>query len=272
MAGACSPSQNISSSSDFKLEFYQSEEDSDREEILSLSDKLYAGSPECSLESDCLTACADIYSVTVDQKNCRDLKTQQVYQLQKLYHSFLSKNLSDLENINIFDLKVFFNVSAKPLFDFFKSLDQTFSKLFLNWIALNWQVAKVFSEEDSHALFFRIFLNKLADMPINSLKEQISENRTFIELAWLKQNDFALLWLNNYFKKQKCEGVEKESLDDCLVSQYCLVRDSFKEDVSQEIMEFRLIGDIIKEENGYTNFNSFCYDFCLNGNGQSYCG
>ena len=270
-AGACSPSQNLPSISDFELEFYQSKDDPDREEILSLSDELYAGSGPCSLDSGCLSACADIYSLKENQKNCRALKTQQVYQIQKLYHSFLDKNLSELEDVNVFDLKVFFNVSAQPLFQFFKSLDHVFSKLFFNWIALNWQVAKVFSEEDNHALFLRIFLNKLADLPINSLKEQISENRTFIELAWLKQNDFALLWLNNYFKKEPCGDLKKEELDNCMLAQYCLVGDSFKPDVSKEIMDFRLFRGIIKEVNNHKDFNSFCYDFCFSGNGQTYC-
>ena len=271
-AGACSPSQNISLSSDFELEFYKSEEDADRAEILSLSDELYAGSKLCSLDSECLNLCAGIYSLKEDQKNCQALKTQQVYQIQKLYQSFLDKNLSSLEDINIFDLKVFFNVSARPLFQFFKSLDLVFSKLFFNWIALNWQVAQVFSEEDNQALFLRIFLNKLGDLPINSLKEQISENRTFIELAWLKQNDFALLWLNNYFKEEPCGGLKKEELNHCIVAQYCLVRDSFKQDVSKEMIEFRLIGDIIKEGSDYKDFNSFCSNFCFSGRGKTYCG
>ncbi|MCZ0933222.1 MAG: hypothetical protein OXJ52_08730 [Oligoflexia bacterium] len=269
--GACDSAQNGFSSEELK--FFQSKaEDPDKKQTLALSNKVYSGSDVCFVDSKCLELCHKIYSLADDQKNCRKLKAQQVYQIEKLYGIFLEKDPADLENVNVFDLKVFFNVSAEPLFQFFKSLDLFSSKIFLNWIALNWQVAKVFQEEDDQLLFLRIFLNKLSDSPINSLKEPILKDRTFIESAWLKQNDFALLWLHDYFQKNQCMGLKERELDNCAIAQYCLAGASFKKDVSTEIIEFKFIKDLVKREGNYTDFKSFCSDLCSSKKGQNYCG
>ena len=267
--GACDSSLPVFSQEE--LRFFQSKADSDKKQILTLSDQVYSGSPVCFVDSECLKVCNEIYSLEDSQKECKTLKAQQVYQIEKLYALLLEKKISDLENVNVFDLKVFFNVSAEPLFQFFKSLDLFSSKNFLNWIALNWQVAKVFQEEDNMFLFLQIFLNKISDSPINSLKEPILEDRTFIELAWFQQNDFVLLWLYDYFKKKECAGGKEKELDNCVLAQYCLVSDSFKKDVSTEFMELNLIKDLVKEKGDYTDFKNFCFDFCLSNEGKNYC-
>ena len=255
--GACdSPQESFSTE---ELKFFQSKaEDPDREQILALSDRVYSGSDACFVDTKCQKLCHKIYS-SDDQKNCKKLKAQQVYQIEKLYGVFLEKNPTSLENVNVFDLKVFFNVNPEPLFQFFKSLDLFSSKIFLNWIALNWQVAQVFQEEDDQLIFLRIFLNKLSDSPINSLKEPILKDRTFIELAWLKQNDSALLWLYDYFQKNQCAGLEEKELDSCVLAQYCLAGANFKKDVSTEFIEFNFIRDSVKREGDYTDFNSFLF-------------
>ena len=268
--GACDSSQPVLTPEE--LNFFQSNKtDSEKERILTLSGQVYSGSQKCSLDSGCLELCHEIYSLEDSQKSCQKLKAQQVYQMEKLYNSWLKKDLFELENINVFDLKVFFNVGSEPLFHFFKSLDLFSLKIFFKWIALNWQTAKVFQEEDDQKLFLGIFLNKLADSPINSLKEPILENRTFIELSWLKQNDFALLWLYDYFQVKLCDGLEGEELENCAIAKYCLAGGSLKEDVSREIVELKFIKGAIKREGDYKDFKSFCSDFCLLQKGQSYC-
>ena len=267
--GACDSSLSIFSKEE--LQFFQSKADSDRKPILTLSDQVYSGSPVCFIDSSCLKVCDKIYSLEDGQKECKQLKSQQVYQIEKLSDLLFEKKLSSLENINVFDLKVFFNVSSEPLLKFFKSLDLFSSKVFFSWIALNWQVAKVFHEEDSMFLFLRIFLNKLADSPINSLKEPMLKDRTFVELSWFRQNDFALLWLNDYFKKEECAGGQANELNNCVLAKYCLVSDNFKEDVSTEFIEFSFIRDLVKKEGSYTDFKNFCSDFCLSDKGKNYC-
>ena len=264
---ACDSQQYIFS--DEELSFFQSKADTDKERVLALSNQVYSGSPKCSLELDCPELCRSIYSVEDKQKECINLKAQQVYQLEKLYKTLFEKKLSTLEKMNVFDLKVFFNIDSEPLFHFFKSLDLFSLKVFFKWIALNWQIAQVFQEEDSQSLFLRIFLKKIADNPINSLKEPILEDRTFVELAWLKQNDFALLWLQDYFQTKRCSKSEEKELDNCILAQYCLVSDSFKPDISKEFVELKFVKDNIKE--GYKDFKSFCSEFCLSPEGQSYC-
>ena len=266
--GACNSSQSVFSSEE--LIFFQSKASADKK-VLALSNQVYFGSPECSLDSDCPEVCHSIYTLKQRRQECKKLKAQQVYQLKELYNILLEKDFSALEKVNVFDLKVFFNIGAEPLFLFFKSLDLFSSKLFLQWIAVNWQAAQVFQEEDFQSLFLKIFLKKIADAPISSLKEPILEDRTFIELAWLKQNDFALLWLQDYFQRNQCLEAEEQELDNCMLAQYCSVSDSFKQDVSREIIEFKFIRDIIKKEGAYKDFKSFCSDFCLSKEGQNYC-
>ena len=268
--GACDFQKPIFS--DEELNFFQSKAHSDQQQIFTLSNQVYSGSQKCPFDSQCMDLCHKIYSLENSLRKCKKLKAQQVYQIEKLYSALLEKDLSHLESVNVFDLKVFFSVGAEPLFQIFKSLDLVSSKDFFKWIALNWQVAQVFQEEDEQLLFLRIFLNRLADSPINSLKEPIQGDRTFIELAWLKQNDFALLWLYDYFHKNQCAGVESRELENCAVAQYCLASDSFKEDVLEEIIELNVIRDLIEGEGSYTNFKSFCSDFCSSQKGQNYCG
>ena len=268
---ACDSSQIQSSVEGFELEFSQSKS-LYRDQVFTLSDQVYAGSSVCSVESRCLKVCSEIYSLEDDQKDCQKRKAQQIYQIEKLYNTLLKKNLSDLEDLSVFDLKVFFNIGAEPLFQFFKSLDLFSSKIFLNWIVLNWQVAKVFSEEDDQLLFFRIFLNKLGPLPINSLKEKIFKDRTFVELAWLKQNDFALLWMNSYFQRSQCLDLKEKELGKCMLAQYCLISDSFKRDVSEEIVNFKFIENLLEGGGSYRDFKAFCSDFCVSAKGQSYCG
>ena len=262
---ACNSYQSDFSSEE--LIFLQSKiEGADKKEILALSNQVYFGSPTCSLDLNCPKVCRNLYSLDARQKDCKKLKAQQVYQLEVLYNILLEKDFSGLEKVNVFDLKVFFNVGAEPLFRFFKSLDLFSTKIFLKWISLNWKVAQVFQEEN-----FYLFLKNLGDHPINSLKEPILEDRTFIELAWLKQNDFALLWLQDYFQKNQCLEAEEIELDNCVLAQYCLVSESFKEDVSKEFIDFKFVRSVIKEKGGYKDFKAFCSEFCLSKKEQSYC-
>ena len=270
LGGCGDSSQILPSVKDFELEFSRYKGDPDKEQILDLSDQVYSGSIACFLSAKCLKVCNYIYSIEEDQNDCKQRKTQQVFQWEQLYNTLQKKNPADLQDINVFDLKVFFNVSAEPLFQLFKSLDLFSSKIVFNWIALNWQVAKVFREEDDQFLFLRIFLNKLANSPINSLKESILGERTFMELAWLKQNDYALLWINDYFQNSQCSG--EQELDRCVLGQYCSASGSFNQDVSREIVKFQSIADLLKKEGGSKDFKSFCSDFCSSASaGQAYC-
>ena len=65
--------------------------------------------------------------------------------------------------------------------------------------------------------------------------------------------------------------LKEKELDNCMLAQYCLVSDSFKQDVSTEIIEFEFIKKLLKEKGGYADFKSFCSNFCSSGQGQNYC-
>ena len=100
-------------------------------------------------------------------------------------------------------------------------------------------MADVFYKEDFDFLFLEIFLNELDLSPIDSLKEKISEDRTFLELSWIKQNDPALFWLSSYFKEKSCSQFDGGNLENCILGQYCQVGSVFQADLKREIMSFK---------------------------------
>ncbi|MCY4321310.1 MAG: hypothetical protein OXC37_02750 [Bdellovibrionaceae bacterium] len=268
---SCDSPSNVSSifPKDSLTLFNSKTDNSGKKDILELSDQIYSGSERCSFNSDCKDLCDEMYSLSNNQDTCEEFKFQQISQLEKLYGLFFEKSF---EPVNVFDLKVAFYVSSEYLFEIFKSLDLFYSKKILTWISLNWDIANIFKEEDNMFQFLRLFLKKISDTPINSLKEPILEERTFVELAWLKQNDFALLWLYDYFKEEECKDIEKLELDNCGLAKYCLISESFNEDVSKEFMEFKHVKDLTGEESRqYNNFKSFCLEFCSSGKGKNYC-
>ena len=263
------PSVSEKKGADFFLD--RKKKDSDRKKTLAQSYKIYTGKRICSSDSSCGAICRSLFSLSGDQEDCNKLPREQVYQFEKLFYYISEKKLSSLEEINIFDLKVFLNLSPEPLFKFFQTLDPIFTKTFLYWIAVNWQIAKIFKEEDWDFLFLDIFLNKGPVSPISFLEEELAEGRTFMEWAWLKQNDYALLWLDDYFRKTQCEGLKKSELKSCVLAQYCLISAGFQNDVSKEIMGFKRLKSIVKPTPAPASLKDLCSNFCSSKKGQAYC-
>ena len=254
--------------------FFQSRQakDRDRKEVLNQSHIIYS-EELCSSDLSCVEMCHHIFSLDSDKKDCEQLTAPQVYQFKKLYDHILKQELTFLQKINIFDLKVFLNLSPEPLFRSLKTLGPFSAKHFLRWIASDWRVAKIFSEEDRDFLFLEIFLKGVHIFPISSLREELIEGRTFIELAWLKQNDSALFWLNDYFEKVQCAHLSGEKAEDCVLAQYCLLSPDFQQDVLKEIMSFKNLKLILNKRPGpsYTNLKDCCSAFCSSEEGRDYC-
>lgn len=255
--------------------FFESrrKEDSDRAELLNQSHELYSGGKICSFDFSCVRLCSQIFSLDFDQKDCKRLPATQVYQLEKLYQYILKKELRYLQEINVFDLKLFLNLSPEPLYKFFRTLGPVFKEQLLIWFASDWEVAAVFSEEDWDFLFLDIFLNEAPLHPISFLKREIFRGRTFAELAWLKQNDFALFWLDNYFKKAQCLGLEGEKADNCVLAQYCYLSTGFQSDVLKEIMGFKNLQLLLDKKQNLPkrDLGSVCSAFCASEKDQNYC-
>ena len=231
------------------------------------SGEIYAGSPICSREEKCIQICKNLFSASSIQKDCYQLKAQQIYQIEKLYQLVLTKDPLELNKINAFDLKVFFGLSSKALFDFFNALDSRFIKIFLSWIAEDWKTAVVFQQEDTQFLYMQLFLNKLNYLPIRSLKETIKGDKTFVELSWLKQNDAALVWLNDYLAQIHCKPLQGEGLRLCLLEGYCVISDNFQPDILAEIDQFEDLAVLLQNENRFTgHFKDFCSQLCSSGN------
>jgi len=244
-----------------------------RQEVLTESQKLYSKDGICSSDSSCTAICRRLFSLEWDQQDCIQLPIPQIHKFEKLYGHALEKDLDSLQEINSFDLKVFLSLSPEPLFKIFKALGPFFAKIFLHWIANNWQIAKIFSEEDWDFLFLEIFLSEIHVSPINSLREIVAKDRTFIELAWLEQNDHVLFWIDNYFTKVQCLNFQGEEMKDCVLAQYCLLSGNLQDEILQEIMDFKNSNGNSSQKQSWpqTNFKDFCLDFCSLEQNQKYC-
>ena len=249
------------------------EKDTDRNKTLEQSHNIYAGGGICSSDFSCMEICDQIFSFESDEKDCLQLPIPQVYRFETLYSQIHEKDMSSLKEINVFDLKVFLNLSPEPFLKVLRTLGPISAKVFLNWIAEDWKVAEVFTKEDWDFLFLEIFLNEIQLSPISSLKEEVSEGRTFVELAWLKQNDSALFWLHDYFKEVQCLDVKEEKADSCVLAQYCRISESFQRDIMKEIMGFEKLKQILSQRQSqpHTDLESFCFSFCASEKGQDYC-
>ena len=270
LLGSCQKAEDLYQGfSSAELEFMESQDPEAQKEIFEKSHIVYKGSPICSQSKECRSICKTLFLGDEVQDHCRELPSQQIFQIEKLYQSVSQKNFLELQNANIFDLKVLFNLSSAPLFEFFKTLDSVSVKKFLIWIVENWQVAFIFQQEDQHFLFLEIFLNKLNQFPINSLKEKLEEDRTFMEWAWLKNNDHVLFWLDDYFHQKVCEAEPESETPEsgtpelrtsesrtCVLSQYCSISQSFGPEVRLEFLKFDRLKDLLQTEDLQT--------FCLN--------
>lgn len=245
----------------------------DKTKVLNQSREIYSGAKLCSTDSACVETCNSIFSLDFDREDCLQFPVPQVYRFERIYNNILEQELSSLKKIDAFDLKVFLNLSPEPFLKPLQTLGPVSAKVFLNWIADDWQVAEVFHKEDFDFFFLEIFLNEIQASPISSLKEEVIEGNTFVDLAWLKQNDFALLWLDDYFKKAQCSGLEEEKTEDCTLAQYCSLSESLKSDVLTEIVEFENLKELLdkKQSQSYTDLKDFCFTFCSSEKGQNYC-
>ena len=228
----------------------------DLDTVLEKSNQFYSGSPQCSSDKSCLQVCKELFSNDL-QKKCSGLKSQQVFQIQKMYEIFLSEDLAELQKINAFDLKVFFSLSSENFFEFLKEIKPHSTKSFLIWIAEDWKIASVFQQTDKKFIYMQLFLNQLNISPISSLREDLKEDRTFVELSWLKQNDTALIWLNDYLESVYCESKDK----DCLLGVYCMLYDTWEPDILQEMQSFNFMS-----LGANINFNAQCSERCVEGN------
>lgn len=248
-------------------------QDSDREEVLKQSHRLYAGEGLCSDSHSCRGLCGQIFTLDFDQKDCQKLPAPQVHQFQDLSRHIIDGKWDSLQGINIFDLKVFLNFSPEPLYRSIGTLGPFFEKQFFVFLATDWRFAQVFREEDWDFLFLEIFLNEGGFSPINLLKEDIIENKTFVGLAWQKQNDPALLWIDDYFTKSQCRDLKGKDAENCGLAQYCLLSESLQSDVLNEMMSFKSLQSRLKKrpDMPQTDLKLFCSAFCSSEKGQNYC-
>lgn len=255
-----------------KAQLIEPERGFHRAEVFGQSNEIYSGSFICFKNQDCISICKNLFSDST-QNDCLLLKVPQIYKINQIYTAFQSQDWFYIKDVSVFDLQVFLKLDGSPLYQLFKTLDLDFAKSFLNWAVQDWQIADIFWKEDFGFFYLELFLNKLGESPIDSLKRPLLGERTLVELSWLKQNDSFLFWINDYLSERTCQNLKEESLDACLLGQYCLLSESFQEDVSGEIIEFDTLSDLLKEKkDSMIDFKNFCSDFCLLDEGQKFCG
>ena len=245
-------------------------QDTDRKQILGQFLSFYSGGEACDLDPLCPEDCAFIFDLSFDVRDCRKLTSLQVTRFKTLYQLFLEKDLSALQKINIFDLKAFLNFSPEPIYRSIRTLGPFFKRTVFTWLALNWQSALVFSQEDGDFLFLDIFFNERGGgFPISALREELTEGQNFVQLAWLKQNDPALLWLDNYIKKDLCLGEDSY----CAMAKYCGLSEVLPEDFLAEFIEWSVLKNMIQKLSlsPGEGLKDLCSGFCSSQKGQNYC-
>ena len=211
-------------------------QDPDRDEILQQSKDFYAGEPECASDPSCRRACSLLFSFSFDKKDCQSLSIPQVRRWQRLYDQLEEGDLASLRAVSPFDLKLFLNLSPEPMGRLAKGLGFVSAKRFLRWIADDWQTAQALYEEDWDFFILDILLNETHFSPISSLREELADGLVFAERAWIKQNDFALFWMEGRLAGLQCP-LNNEG-PSCLLAQYCRLSSAFESNVSDEILHF----------------------------------
>ena len=233
-------------------------QDPDRDSILRQSKDFYKGEA-CFSDPSCRETCSFLFALPFDQRDCQSLSIPQVRRFKRLYEQLEKGDRASLRAVSVFDLKIFLNFSPEPAGRLAKGLGFMSAKSILRWITDDWRVGQVFYEEDWDFFLLDILLNEIHFSPISSLREELAEGRTFVERAWIKQNDFALFWMEGRLAGLQCPLKESEK-SQCVLLQYCRLRPSFKPDVLSEIARFEslrlALGQSVSQEADITGFCS----------------
>ncbi len=238
-------------SSEFYLSYRQRHPT--RAKFLTEAAVLYNKNEVCKDLKACSNLCGKLFQYDFDQKDCRDLPVSLVNRFNFIYKTFENKNFKALPTFNLFDLKIFLSFSLEPSVRLFSKLGSLTAKGFLKQLASNWDIAQIFIQEDLDFILLETLLNEIGNEPIKALGETIESGASFQEIALFKQNDFAISFIHNFFKKL-CNNEER-----CILNHYCLVSKGWDKKTLIELSHFKSLKEILQKHRGQNDtLQSLC--------------
>ena len=215
-----------------------------REETLNQALDFYGESEICEDSRDCSNICGDLFQYSFDQQDCKNLPPPLVNRFKFIYKIFENKEFYSLQELSPFDLKVFLSFSLEPSAKLFSKLGSSSSKDFLKRLASDWDMAQIFVQEDLDFILLEILLNEIASEPISSLGETMASEKTFQEIALIKQNDFAVSLIHDFFN-YLCDNKEE-----CILDHYCSVSKEYDQRALLELSKFESLKKILTKQRG----------------------
>jgi len=201
-----------------------------RKQTLSTIINFYDESHKC--HDSCLAICDDLFSYPFDQTDCKQLPYALVQKFQSIYQAGNQNNLQAFQGFDTFDLKFFLSFSLEPMVRVLQNWTHLVAKDFLKRLAWDWSMAQVVVQEDLDFILLHTLLNRIYNDPIRALGVHMEQERSFQEIAVIKQNDFALSWLHG-FLKTFCKGKD----DRCMLDQYCILTQNYSKGIKQELSQ-----------------------------------
>ena len=217
---------------------------SEESPTLKKAKSLYDTGEICKKSYQCRKLCEKLFTSSVDQKGCRELPSSLIDRFEFIHRAYTSKDIGFIQSVNAFDLQTFIAFSPTTVLQVFGGMGISLIKGILAWIAYDWETAEAFYTEDLDHSLLEFLLSQTKSIPIKTLGKAIKNGRTFHEIAILRQNDFALSWLHEFFDN-KCEG--ENFKNKCVLDYYCEIYPSLQKDTSIEINEFEKLKSILNE-------------------------
>ena len=205
----------------------------------------------CHDYESCKNICENIYSRSSGRQDCEDLSVEEVEALEVLDEYLEKPDLYELQDIDSYDLEVYISVSIDPLDNHVSDWNKRETKAVLKWIAVDYDVARIFEEEDNDYEILKTMLNKISPLsdavitkvkdvlktilgdsykviePIlnevassldaaiklkESLKETV-DGETLLEIAIVEDNEYFLEWIHGFIEDEAVGNCDADDLE-----------------------------------------------------------
>lgn len=223
--------------------------DPNRKTVLDDSIKTYE-SPICEKSESCVEICNTLFRNRENKKECSSLTRVQVEKFHDVFKILQQPGISDLKRLNLYDLKVFLNVSPEGAERAIRRVGARHAKSLLRWVAEDYKVATLFDEEDGDYVILETILDELKRDPIEALQVNIYAGHTPHELALEERNNAAFRWFHGIIEEE-CSanrGRYDEKENWCVLGHYCsIVKGDFNDDSRAAILGVPEVSSIVEE-------------------------
>ena len=221
------------------------EGDENRDEVLEDSRDTYQ-SVTCLESEACQDTCHELYSRQFAREDCETLTKTQVRKLEEVYSTLGSPGKRKLEELSLYDLSVFLNVSPEPIEKLFRRTGSADAKDVLYWIAANKDVADIFEGEDGDFVILETLLNELKSNSIDALSSSIKKGDTFQEVAIIEKNTAAFNWIHSFLESECSSRNRNDNEEWCVLGNYCSIVRKFDEDNAAALLDFEEVAGLVE--------------------------